>query len=166
MSENNNRENFREELGAYIRDHEPVSCDDIVRAMRSRGLPCHPNTVRSYLRESGLHVRNVGGRWLWGVWDDQNEQSESPKIESVRPQNERNDQKVQERQETNERMTQERDALWDAVQKSVTLKNEIKSAQERLLMEIAGLIQATYGQNPSASAVPSPRESETKSEVD
>ena len=166
MSEdNNNRENFRKEMDAYIRDHAPVSCDDLVRAMRSRGLPCHPNTVRSYLRESGLHARNVGDRWLWGVWDDQNEQNEqneSPKIESDRPQN---DQKVQERQETNERMTQERDALWDAVQKSVTLKNEIKSAQERLLMEIADLIQATYGQNPSAS-VPSPRESETKSEAD
>ena len=167
MSEdNNNRENFRKEMDAYIRDHAPVSCDDLVRAMRSRGLPCHPNTVRSYLRESGLHARNVGDRWLWGVWDDeQNEQNESPKIESDRPQNERNDQKVQERQETNERMTQERDALWDAVQKSVTLKNEIKSAQERLLMEIADLIHSTYGQNPSAS-VPSPRESETKSEAD
>ena len=164
MSEsNNNRENFREEMDAYIRDHAPVSCDDLVRAMRSRGLPCHPNTVRSYLRESGLHARNVGDRWLWGVWDDeQNEQNESPKIESDRPQNGRNDQKVQERQETNERMTQERDALWDAVQKSVTLKNEIKSAQERLLMEIADLIHSTYGQNPSAS----PRESETKSEAD
>ena len=166
MSESNNREDFRKEMDAYIRDHAPVSCDDMVRAMRSRGLPCHPNTVRSYLRESGLHVRNVGGRWLWGVWnDEQNEQNESPKIESNRPQNERNDRKAQERQETNERMTQERDALWDAVQKSVSLKNEIKSAQERLLMEIAGLIQATYGQSPVAS-VPSPRESETKSEVD
>ena len=166
MSESNNRENFRKEMDEYVRDHAPVSCDDLVRAMRSRGLPCHPNTVRSYLRESGLHVRNVGGRWLWGVWnDEQDEQSESPKIEPNRPQNERNDRKAQERQETNERMTQERDALWDAVQKSVSLKNEIKSAQERLLMEIAGLIQATYGQSPVAS-VPSPRESETKSEVD
>ena len=166
MSESNNRENFRKEMDEYVRDHAPVSCDDLVRAMRSRGLPCHPNTVRSYLRESGLHVRNVGGRWLWGVWnDEQNEQSESPKIEPNRPQNEQNDRKAQERQETNERMTQERDALWDAVQKSVSLKNEIKSAQERLLMEIAGLIQATYGQSPVAS-VPSPRESETKSEAD
>ena len=159
----NDKEALTTAMNEYIRDHAPVSCDDLVRAMRSRGLPCHPNTVRSYLRESGLHVRNVGGRWLWGVWnDEQNEQNESPKIESDRPQNDR---KAQERQETNERMTQERDALWDAVQKSVSLKNEIKSAQERLLMEIAGLIQATYGQSPVAS-VPSPRESETKSELD
>ena len=158
MSESNNRENFREEMDAYIRDHAPVSCDDIVRAMRSRGLPCHPNTVRSYLRESGLHARNVKGRWLWGAWND--EQDDSTQREQSE-QNERTDQKVQERHETNERMTQERDALWDAVQKSVALKNEIKSAQERLLMEIADLIQSTYGHTPSAS----PRESETESET-
>lgn len=159
--EENYRENLRAAMDEYIRDHAPVSCDDLVRAMRDKGIHCHPNTVRPYLREIGLHVRNVGGRWLWGTWDGE-EQSEGGQIEPKRSPNE---QRAQERQETNERMTQERDALWDAVQKSVSLKNEIKSAQERLLMEIAGLIQATYGQSPVAS-VPSPRESETKSEAD
>ena len=105
-------------------------------------------------------MKNVGGRWLWGTWED--DQSEDTQ---TKPKQSQYDRKAQEHQETNERMTQERDALWDAVQKSVSLKNEIKSAQERLLMEIAGLIQATYGQSPVV-AVPSPRESETKSESD
>ena len=137
------QEAFTSAMDAYIRDHAPISCDDLVRAMKEQGYDCSPRMVRPHLRESGLHVKNVGGRWLWGTWeDDQNEDTQT------KPKQSQNDRKAQERQETNERMTQERDALWDAVQKSVSLKNEIKSAQERLLMEIAGLIQATYGQLP------------------
>lgn len=147
-------------MDEYVRDHAPVSCDELVRAMEDQGFHCYPNMARKYLKDSGFSARKVNGRWLWGAYED--EHSEETQTKLVHSQNYR---KAQERQETNERMTQERDALWDAVQKSVSLKNEIKSAQERLLMEIAGLIQATYGQSPLES-VPSPRESETKSESD
>ena len=159
----NDKEALKTAMDEYVRDHAPVSCDDLVRAMEEQGFHCYLNMARKYLKDSGFSARKISGRWLWDTYeDDQDDQSEETQTKPTKSQNDR---KAQERQETNERMTQERDALWDAVQKSVSLKNEIKSAQERLLMEIAGLIQATYGQSPVAS-VPSPRESETKSEAD
>ena len=162
----NDKEALKTAMDEYVRDHAPVSCDDLVRAMEEQGFHCYQNMARKYLKDIGFSARKVNGRWLWDAYeDDQDDQDEQNEETQTEPKQSQNDRKAQERQETNERMTQERDALWDAVQKSVSLKNEIKSAQERLLMEIAGLIQATYGQSPVAS-VPSPRESETKSEVD
>lgn len=162
----NDKDALTTAMDEYVRDHAPVSCDDLVRAMEEQGFHCYPNMARKYLKDSGLSARKVNGRWFWDTYeDDQDDQSEESEDAQTKPTKSQNERKAQERQETNERMTQERDALWDAVQKSVSLKNEIKTAQERLLMEIAGLIQATYGQSPAAS-VPSPRESETKSEAD
>lgn len=153
----NDQEAFTSAMDAYIRDHAPISCDDLVRAMKEQGYDCSPRMVRPHLRESGLHVKNVSGHWLWGTWEEQREI-----LPNLAEKTSSDGGMVQERQQSNERMTQERDALWTAVQKSVELRKEIKSAQERLLVEIADLIHSTYGQTPSTS----PREPETQSEAD
>ena len=148
-------------MDEYVRDHMPVSCDDLVRAMREQGFHCYPNMCRQYLKSRGFQAKNVNRRWLWGHWDGQGEntQIECSAPKEVSPTDAWN---AQNRNETNDRMTKERDALLDAVRKSVELRKEIKSAQERLLVEIADLIHSTYAQTPVASK----REPETKSEAD
>ena len=151
-------------MDEYVRDHMPVSCYDLMRAMREKGFHCYPNIGRQYLKLRGFQVRNVNGHWLWGHWDEQGEntQSECSAPKDVGTSNSTDALNAKERNETNERMTKERDALLDAVRRSVELRKEIKSAQERLLVEIADLIQSTYAQTPVASK----REPETKSEAD
>ena len=157
----NDQEALSLAMDEYIRDHVPVSCDDLMRAMEEQGFHCYPNMVRQYLKSRGLQVKNVCGRWLWGHWESQGENTriECPAPKEVRLTDAQN---VQSRNETNDRMTKERDALLDAVRKSVELRKEIKSAQERLLVEIADLIHSAYGQTPVASK----REPETQSEAD
>lgn len=160
----NDKEALSSAMDEYVRDHAPLSCDDLVRAMEEQGFHCYPNMCRHYLKSRGLQTRNVGRRWLWGHWD---EQSENTQIECSAPKdvgtpNSTDALDVQNRNETNDRMTKERDALLDAVRRSVELRKEIKSAQERLLVEIADLIHSTYAQTPVASQ----REPETQSEAD
>ena len=157
----NDREALTAAMDEYIRDHAPVSCDDLMRAMGDRGFHCYPNMCRQYLRSRGLQVKNVNGHWLWGTWESQ---GGNTRIEGSAPKDEHSTdaRDVQNRNETNERMVKERDALLDAVRKSVELRKEIKSAQERLLVEIADLIHSTYAQTPVASK----REPETQSEAD
>ena len=147
-------------MDEYVRDHAPLSCDDLVRAMEEQGFHCYPNMCRQYLKSRGLQTRNVGRRWLWGHWD---EQSENTQIECSASKDGHSTDAldVKNRNETNDRMTKERDALLDAVRRSVELRKEIKSAQERLLVEIADLIHSTYAQTPVASQ----REPETQSEA-
>lgn len=160
----NDKEALSSAMDEYVRDHAPLSCDDLVRAMEEQGFHCYPNMCRHYLKSRGLQTRNVGRRWLWGHWD---EQSENTQIECSAPKdvgtpNSTDALDVKNRNETNDRMTKERDALLDAVRRSVELRKEIKSAQERLLVEIADLIHSTYAQTPVASQ----REPETQSEAD
>ena len=151
-------------MDEYVRVHVPVSCDDLVRAMEEQGFHCYPNMCRQYLKSRGLQVKSVSGRWLWGHWDEQGEntQIECSAPKDVGTSNSTDAQNAQNRNETNDRMTKERDALLDAVRKSVELRKEIKSAQERLLVEIADLIHSTYARTPVASK----REPETQSEAD
>ena len=160
----NDQEALTSAMDEYVRDHMPVSCDDLMRAMEEQGFHCYPNMGRRYLKSRGFQVKNVSGRWLWGTWESQGEntQIECPTPSSVGTGRPTDASDVQNRNETNERMTKERDALLDAVRKSVELRKEIKSAQERLLVEIADLIHSTYAQTPVASK----REPETQSEAD
>lgn len=160
----NDKEALSSAMDEYVRDHAPLSCDDLVRAMEEQGFHCYPNMCRHYLKSRGLQTRNVGRRWLWGHWDEQSEntQIECSASKDVGTPNSTDALDVKNRNETNDRMTKERDALLDAVRRSVELRKEIKSAQERLLVEIADLIHSTYAQTPVASQ----REPETQSEAD
>ena len=147
----NDKEALSSAMDEYIRDHAPVSCDDLVRAMEEQGFHCYPNIARKYLKDSGLSTRNVGGRWLWGMWDD--EESENHEDEQEEVDEERPDPESIKRAETeNKRLQSENNQLMVAMLKATKLKKSIKAMQEKLLVELADLIHATYGERESESA--------------
>ena len=157
------------EIRQFIVNHvqsktKPFSLAGILDEIRSQGVRVSENHVRVIMSNRGFTCRRVDRHCMWWRWDDIPTNGNEAFLQDLAetPSSSSDGGMVQERQETNERMTQERDALWTAVQKSVELRKEIKSAQERLLVEIADLIHSTYGQTPAAS----PREPETQSEVD
>lgn len=138
----NDKEALSSAMDEYIRDHAPVSCDDLVRAMEEQGFHCYPNMARKYLKDSGLRTRNVGRRWLWGMWDDVNddEDDERPDPESLKR-----------AEKENKRLQSENNQLMVAMLKTTQLKKSIKAMQEKLLVELADLIHATYGERESES---------------
>ena len=150
----NDKEALSSAMDEYIRDHAPVSCDDLVRAMEEQGFHCYPNMARNYLKESGLSTRNVGRRWLWGMWDD--EESENHEDEQEEVDDDDDERPVPEslkRAETeNKRLQSENNQLMVAMLKTTQLKKSIKAMQEKLLVELADLIHATYGERESESA--------------
>ena len=156
----NDKEALSSAMDEYIRDHAPVSCDDLVRAMEEQGFHCYPNMARKYLKDSGLSTRNVGGRWLWGMWDDEESENHEDEQEEVDvddneevDDDERPDPESIKRAETeNKRLQSENNQLMVAMLKTTQLKKSIKAMQEKLLVELADLIHATYGERESESA--------------
>lgn len=146
----NDKEALSSAVDEYIRDHAPLSCDDLVRAMEEQGFHCYPNMARKYLKESGLQTRNVGKRWLWGMWDEESESHEEEQEEvddDERPVPE----SVKRAKAENKRLQSENNQLMVAMLKTTQLKKSIKSMQEKLLVELADLIHATYGERESES---------------
>ena len=147
----NDKEALSSAMDEYIRDHAPLSCDDLVRAMEEQGFHCYPNMARNYLKESGLRTRNVGRRWLWGMWDDVDDADEYEQ-EEVDEDDERPDPESIKRVEAeNSRLQAENNRLMVAMLKTTQLKKSIKAMQEKLLVELADLIHATYGERESES---------------
>lgn len=148
-------------MDAYIRDHTPVSCDDLVRAMEEKGFHCYPNMVRKHLKDSGLSVRNVGRRWLWDTWDDQSEQNgdeddvddeeDDVDVDDERPDPDTDP--LRKAEVENARLQAENNKLMIAMLKSARLKKSIKAMQEKLLVELADLIHATYGEREPESDI-------------
>ena len=150
----NDKEALSSAMDEYIRDHAPVSCDDLVRAMEEQGFHCYPNMARKYLKDSGLRTRNVGRRWVWGMWDDEeyddqevDEQEVDDDEEDERPDTE----SIKRAEAENERLQAENNKLMVAMLKTTKLKKSIKAMQEKLLVELADLIHATYGERESES---------------
>ena len=152
----NDKEALSSAMDEYIRDHSPVSCDDFVRAMEEQGFHCYPNMARKYLKDSGLRTRNVGGRWLWDMWDEESENHEVDDVDDdvdEEEDDERPDPESLKRAETeNKRLQSENNQLMVAMLKTTQLKKSIKAMQEKLLVELADLIHATYGERESESA--------------
>ena len=152
----NDQEALSSAMDEYIRDHAPLSCDDLVRAMEEQGFHCYPNMARKYLKDSGLRTRNVGRRWLWGMWDEESEDQEDEQEEGVDDDvddDERTDPESLKRAEAeNKRLQSENNQLMVAMLKTTQLKKSIKAMQEKLLVELADLIHATYGERESESA--------------
>ena len=152
----NDKEALSSAMDEYIRDHAPLSCDDLVRAMEEQGFHCYPNMARKYLKDSGLSTRNVGRRWLWGMWDD--EESENHEDEEVDDVDEDEDderpdhESIKMAEAENKRLQSENNQLMVAMLKTTQLKKSIKAMQEKLLVELADLIHATYGERESESA--------------
>ena len=149
----NDKEALSSAMDEYIRDHAPVSCDDLVRAMEEQGFHCYPNMARKYLKDSGLKTRNVGRRWLWGMWDEESEDHEYEEVdEEDDEEGERPDpESIKRAKAENKRLQSENNQLMVAMLKTTQLKKSIKAMQEKLLVELADLIHATYGERESES---------------
>lgn len=162
-----NRHKFISDVDAYIRDHEQVSLEDLIQSMQNLGYDCTPRMVRPILKESGLTVKSIHGRWFWGVWDDEDvdeydvddqddddddgdevdEDGDVDEDDDERPDPESIKRAVAE----NKRLQSENNQLMVAMLKTTQLKKSIKAMQEKLLVELADLIHATYGERESES---------------
>ena len=161
-----NRSKFLADVDAYIMEHSRVSLEDLIQAMQELGYYCTPRMMRPILKESGLTVKSVNGRWFWGVWDDESDEQEVDEDEEVDDQDvdddddddddddeERPDPESIKRAESeNKRLQSENNQLMVAMLKTTQLKKSIKAMQEKLLVELADLIHATYGERESESA--------------
>ena len=159
-----NRSKFLADVDEYIRDHEQVSLEELIQSMQELGYYCTPRMMRPILKESGLTVKSVNGRWFWGMWDDESDEQEVDEDEQeVDDQDvdeevddddeERPDPESIKRAETeNKRLQSENNQLMVAMLKTTQLKKSIKAMQEKLLVELADLIHATYGERESESA--------------
>lgn len=162
----NDKEALSSAMDEYIRDHAPVSCDDLVRAMEEQGFRCYPNMARKYLKDIGLRTRNVGRRWLWGMWDDVDDdvEHEDQEADEDHEADDEDDDDVDEDEEgrhvpeplkkaeaENARLQSENNRLIVALLKTTQLKKSIRAMQEKLLVELADLILATYGEREDES---------------
>ena len=157
-----NRSKFLADVDEYIRDHSQVSLEELIQSMQELGYYCTPRMMRPILKESGLTVKSVNGRWFWGVWDD--EESDEQEVDEEVDDHDVDDDEVDDddeerpdpesikRAETeNKRLQSENNQLMVAMLKTTQLKQSIKAMQEKLLVELADLIHATYGERESES---------------
>lgn len=158
-----NRSKFIADVDAYIRDHSPVSLEDLIQYMRELGYDCTPRMVRPLLKESGLTVKSIHGRWFWGVWDDEDEVDEDQDVDDEDEDDDDDDdeddddgerpdpESIKKAVAENKRLQSENNQLMVAMLKTTQLKKSIKAMQEKLLVELADLIHATYGERESES---------------
>ena len=158
-----NRSKFLADVDEYIRDHEQVSLEELIQSMQELGYYCTPRMVRPILKESGLTVKSVNGRWFWSMWDDEevddhevdedDQEVDDEQDDDDDEDDERPDPESIKRAETeNKRLQSENNQLMVAMLKTTQLKKSIKAMQEKLLVELADLIHATYGERESESA--------------
>lgn len=153
-----NRHKFIADVDAYIRDHEQVSLEDLIQAMQELGHDCTPRMVRPLLKESGLTVKSIHGRWFWGVWDDEEPDVDDDVVDDdVEDDDDDEDderpdpESIKRAEKENKRLQSENNQLMVAMLKTTQLKKSIKAMQEKLLVELADLIHATYGERESES---------------
>ena len=153
-----NRSKFLADVDEYIRDHAPVSLEELIQSMQELGHDCTPRMVRPILKESGLTVKSVHGRWFWGMWDDE-EVDEDDDVDDEDEDDEVDDEdderpdpeSLKRAEKENKRLQSENNQLMVAMLKTTQLKKSIKAMQEKLLVELADLIHATYGERESES---------------
>ena len=172
-----NRDQLLADVDEYISNHEQVSLEELVQSMQELGHDCTPRMVRPLLKERGLTVKSVNGRWFWGVWDeesddedvDDEEEDVDDEDEDVddedddEDEDDDDDEDVDEDEERpvpeplkkaeaeNKALQAENHQLIAALLKTTQLKKSIKAMQEKLLVELADLIHATYGERESDS---------------
>ena len=160
-----NRSKFLADVDAYIMEHERISLEDLIQSMQELGYYCTPRMMRPILKESGLTVKSVNGRWFWSVWDDESDDHEVDEDEQEVDEDDTEDEDVDDDDEErpdpesikrveseNKRLQSENNQLMVAMLKTTQLKKSIKAMQEKLLVELADLIHATYGERESESA--------------
>lgn len=173
-----NRDQLLADVDEYIRDHEQVSLEELVQAMQELGHDCTPRMVRPHLKERGLTVKSINGRWFWGSWDEESDyeavdedddddvddDDEDDDEEAVEDEDEDEDdddeddddeeerpvpEPLKKAEAENARLQEENNRLIVALLKTTQLKRSIKAMQEKLLVELADLIRATYGERES-----------------
>ena len=162
-----NRSKFLADVDAYIMEHEQVSLEELIQSMQELGYYCTPRMMRPILKESGLTVKSVNGRWFWSVWDDEevddhevdeddqevDDDDDEQDVDDDDEDDERPDPKsLKKAEKENKRLQSENNQLMIAMLKTTQLKKSIKAMQEKLLVELADLIHATYGERESESA--------------
>ena len=160
-----NRSKFLADVDEYIRDHSQVSLEDLIQSMQELGYYCTPRMMRPILKESGLTVKSVNGRWFWSMWDDEesddHEVDEDEEVDDQDVDDDDDDDDDEERpdpkslkkaEKENKRLQSENNQLMVAMLKTTQLKKSIKAMQEKLLVELADLIHAAYGERESESA--------------
>ena len=159
-----NRSKFLADVDAYIMEHEQVSLEELIQAMQELGYYCTPRMMRPILKESGLTVKSVNGRWFWSVWDEESDDQEVDEDEVDEDDHEDDDEvdeddderpdpkSLKKAESENKRLQSENNQLMVAMLKTTQLKKSIKAMQEKLLVELADLIHATYGERESESA--------------
>ena len=160
-----NRDQLLADVDEYIRDHSPVSLEGLVQSMQELGHDCTPRMVRPLLKERGLTVKSVNGRWFWGMWDDEDEVDEDEVDEDEVDEDVDDDDDEEEDEDEerpvpeplkkaeaeNKRLQEENRRLIAALLKTTQLKKSIQAMQKKLLVELADLIHATYGERESES---------------
>ena len=168
-----NRNQLFADVDAYIRDHAPVSLEELVQAMQGLGHDCTPRMVRPILKERGLTVKSVNGRWFWGMWDDDDvdededegndevndevdddvdEEDDDDDVDDDEVGDERTvPEPLKKAEAENKRLQAENNQLIAALLKTTQLKKSIQAMQKKLLVELAALIQATYGEREAES---------------
>ena len=172
-----NRDQLLADVDEYIRDHSQVSLEELVQAMQERGHDCTPRMVRPILKERGLKVKSVNGRWFWGMWDDDVEDEDDDDdvdedddddvededdedVDDDEDDVDDDDEDEEERpvpeplkkaEAENARLQEENRQLITALLKTTQLKKSIRAMQEELLVELADLIHAIYGERESES---------------
>ena len=143
-----NRSKFLADVDAYIMEHEQVSLEDLIQAMQELGYYCTPRMVRPILKESGLTVKSVNGRWFWSVWD---EESDDHEVDDEVDEDDDDEQDVDDDDDDddderpdpesikrveseNKRLQSENNQLMVAMLKTTQLKKSIKAMQEKLLV--------------------------------
>ena len=151
-----NRSKFLADVDAYIMEHEQVSLEELIQSMQELGYDCTPRMMRPILKESGLTVKSVNGRWFWSVWDDESDDHEVDEVDDDVDDDDDDERPVPESlkkaEAENARLQSENNQLMVAMLKTTQLKKSIKAMQEKLLVELADLIHATYGERESESA--------------
>ena len=160
-----NRDQLLADVDEYISNHAQVSLEELVQAMQELGHDCTPRMVRPILKERGLKVKSVNGRWFWGMWDDEDEVDEDEVDEDEVDEDVDDDDDEEEDEDDgrpvpeplkkaeaeNKRLQEENRRLIAALLKTTQLKKSIQAMQKKLLVELADLIHATYGERESES---------------
>ena len=160
-----NRDQLLADVDEYISNHEQVSLEELVQSMQELGHDCTPRMVRPLLKERGLKVKSVNGRWFWGVWDEEydeqdddedNDDDEDDDDEDVDDDDEEDEERpvpepLKKAEAENKRLQEENRRLIAALLKTTQLKKSIQAMQKKLLVELADLIHATYGERESES---------------
>ena len=154
-----NRSKFLADVDTYISNHSKVSLEELIQSMQELGHDCTPRMVRPILKESGLTVKSVHGRWFWGMWDDEevdvdddvDDEDEEVDVDDDEDDERPDPESIKRAKAENKRLQSENNQLMVAMLKTTQLKKSIKAMQEKLLVELADLIHATYGERESES---------------